>query len=33
MKMIGWVRRLYEKAKSCIKINGVLTDKLSWEGQ
>ncbi len=27
VKMIGWVRRLYEKAKSCIKINGVLTDK------
>lgn len=26
-RMIGWVKRLYEKAKSCIKINGVLTDR------
>ncbi len=23
VKIIGWVRRLYEKAKCCIKINGV----------
>ncbi len=27
MKIVGWVRKLYEKAKSCVKINGVLTDK------
>ncbi len=31
VKIIGWVRRLYEKAKSCIKINGVLTDKFQLE--
>lgn len=23
---MGWVRKLYEGAKSCVKINGVLTD-------
>ncbi len=27
MKLVGWVRKLYEKAKSCVKFNGVLTDK------
>ena len=25
-KMVGWVRRLYGSARSCVKVNGVLTD-------
>lgn len=25
-KMVGWVRRLYGSARSCVKVNGVLRD-------
>lgn len=25
-RMVGWIRRLYGSARSCIKVNGVLTD-------
>jgi len=27
VKMVEWVRKLYGRATSCVKINGVLTDK------
>ena len=26
-RLVGWVRRLYEGARSCVKVNGVLTDR------
>lgn len=26
-RLVGWVRRLYGSAKSCVKVNGVLTDR------
>ncbi len=25
-RMVGWVRRLYGSARSCVKVNGILTD-------
>ena len=29
--LVGWVRRLYGSAKSCVKVNGVLTDRFEVE--
>lgn len=28
-RMVGWVRRLYGSARSCVKVNGILTDTFS----
>lgn len=30
-KLVGWVRRLYGGAQSCVKVNGVLTDRFVIE--